>query len=146
MDRGEEYSLAERYRTRAEQLGRNVGVRGVAVREVAAGQGAQRVAKEGELLLAERAPGPLILMDEAGRSMGSEAFAALLQRWLDAGLSNVSFAVGGADGHGAAISAAAERSMSLGPMTLPHMLARIVLLEQIYRAITICAGHPYHRS
>ncbi len=146
MDRGEEYGLAERYRTRAEQLGRTIGVRRVSVREVVAPPGRQQMSKEGELLLAESPPGALVVMDERGDGLKSQAFAALVQRWLDDGLSNVSFALGGADGHGERIKRSADRILSLGPLTLPHMLARVILLEQIYRSITICAGHPYHRS
>ncbi|MEM6848715.1 MAG: 23S rRNA (pseudouridine(1915)-N(3))-methyltransferase RlmH [Pseudomonadota bacterium] len=146
LDRGEEYGLAERYRKRAEQLGRTIGVRGVSVREVMAPAGRQQVSKEGELLLAECPSGALVVMDERGDGLKSKAFAELVQRWLDEGLPNVSFALGGADGHGERIKGSADRILSLGPLTLPHMLARVILLEQIYRAITICAGHPYHRS
>ena len=58
----------------------------------------------------------------------------------------IAFLIGGADGHGEAVSAQAPLKMSLGPMTLPHGLARIVLAEQLYRAATILAGHPYHRA
>ncbi|MEL7090050.1 MAG: 23S rRNA (pseudouridine(1915)-N(3))-methyltransferase RlmH, partial [Planctomycetota bacterium] len=76
----------------------------------------------------------------------SPAFASLIQRQLDAGTSRLIFAIGGPDGHGPAIRTAAQRTLSLSKMTLPHGLARIVLSEQIYRAITILSGHPYHRS
>ena len=73
-----------------------------------------------------------------------EAFAALLAKLRDGGTEGVAFLIGGADGLPA--GARTEKAISLGPMTLPHGLARIVLAEQIYRAATILAGHPYHRA
>lgn len=136
----------ERYRSRGEALGRSIGLRAITVREVPDAQGPQRVAKEGDALLAVRLKGPLILLDGTGDRLTSPQFAALIQQWLDGGVADVSFAIGGADGHGDTIRSAADRTISLGAMTLPHLLARVILLEQLYRAVTICAGHPYHRS
>ena len=78
--------------------------------------------------------------------MSSEAFARLLAKFRDGGHQGVAFMVGGADGLGKDALAKAAKRVSLGPMTLPHGLARIVLAEQIYRAATILAGHPYHRA
>ncbi len=101
---------------------------------------------------------PLVVrLDERGKAMGSEAFAAWLGRERDAGRQLVIFAVGPADGwaqsteHRAPSSGKAGRSgdavlLSLGPMTMAHELARVVICEQVYRALTIMKGHPYHRS
>lgn len=87
----------------------------------------------------------VVALDEPGESPDSLAFAKLLERWL--GLSKpVCFLIGGADGLGPAAVSRAEFLLSLGPMTWPHMLARVMLAEQIYRARSIAIGHPYHRA
>jgi 23S rRNA (pseudouridine1915-N3)-methyltransferase len=91
-----------------------------------------------------RTPTNLILLDSAGRQFSSEQFAARLGTLRDGGAQQILFAVGPADGWSAAARAAAQLLLSLGPMTLPHELARVVLAEQLYRACTILAGHPYH--
>jgi len=78
--------------------------------------------------------------------MSSEAFARWIAEERDAGTKALGFLIGGPDGHGDAALSAAKLKLSLGPMTLPHGLARIVLAEQLYRAATILAGHPYHRA
>lgn len=91
------------------------------------------------------APG-LVLLDEQGRKMGSEAFAGWLGRERDAGRQLIIFAVGPAAGWTAARKASGDLLLSLGPMTLPHELARVVICEQVYRALTILKGHPYHRA
>jgi len=88
----------------------------------------------------------LVSLDETGAAMTSAAFASMLGDHQEDGISELVFAIGGADGHGQAITAASSKSLSLGSMTLPHGLARIILVEQIYRAITINSGHPYHRA
>jgi 23S rRNA (pseudouridine1915-N3)-methyltransferase len=87
---------------------------------------------------------PLIVMDETGKDESSEAFATRLQGWANQG--GAVFLLGGADGHLAATRARADHLMSLGRKTWPHMLARILLLEQIYRARQIWDNHPYHRG
>jgi 23S rRNA (pseudouridine1915-N3)-methyltransferase len=86
----------------------------------------------------------LVLMDSRGKEFSSEAFAGFLQNYLDRNPLPLVFAIGGADGFEASVKANAEHVISLGKMTLPHEFARIVLLEQIYRAFTIMKGHPYH--
>ncbi|MGC2617627.1 MAG: 23S rRNA (pseudouridine(1915)-N(3))-methyltransferase RlmH [Acidobacteriaceae bacterium] len=92
----------------------------------------------------------VVLMDERGRQMGSEAFAAWLGRAFDGGLQLIIFAIGPADGWAKQEPRAGDHhaamKLSLGPMTMPHELARVVLCEQVYRALTILKGHPYHRS
>ena len=78
--------------------------------------------------------------------MTSEDFAAWLRHRRDGGVGTLAFLLGGADGHGPDVLAATALTLSLGPLTLPHGLARVVLAEQLYRAATILAGHPYHRA
>jgi 23S rRNA (pseudouridine1915-N3)-methyltransferase len=86
----------------------------------------------------------LILLDSRGKQLTSEEFAAHLGRLRDAGTQSLVLAIGPADGWSAAARARAALILSLGAITLPHSLARAVLAEQIYRALTILAGHPYH--
>jgi 23S rRNA (pseudouridine1915-N3)-methyltransferase len=91
-------------------------------------------------------PHRTVLLDERGKAMASEDFAALLGRWRDDGVRETRFMIGAADGHSDAERASADLLLAFGPATWPHMLARAMLLEQLYRATTILAGHPYHRS
>ena len=83
---------------------------------------------------------------QAGRNEVNEDFAALLGRWRDEGVRETRFMIGAADGHSDAERAAADLLLAFGPATWPHMLARAMLMEQLYRATTILAGHPYHRA
>ena len=91
-------------------------------------------------------PGRLVVLDERGRDLGSEDFAALLERWRDEGVREVRFLIGAADGHDAALRAQADVLLAFGAATWPHLLARAMLVEQLYRATAILAGHPYHRG
>jgi 23S rRNA (pseudouridine1915-N3)-methyltransferase len=147
---GPERVLFERYCDRLEASGRSLGLGPVRLFEVPEGRAparAVRVADEAERLLAKVSDTDVkVALDEHGKSPTSEAFAAFLRERRDAGAGALAFLIGGPDGHGPAALSAASLRMSLGPMTLPHGLARIVLIEQIYRAATILAGHPYHRA
>jgi 23S rRNA (pseudouridine1915-N3)-methyltransferase len=108
---------------------------------------AQLKHREGELLLgALPSRIPLIALDEGGSAWSSRALADRIAAWRDRGLAELAFAIGGADGLDAAVLGRAEAVLSLGPMTWPHMLVRGMLLEQLYRAQQILAGHPYHRD
>jgi 23S rRNA (pseudouridine1915-N3)-methyltransferase len=96
-------------------------------------------------------PAPLtpareILLDERGKSLTSEEFASLLGRWRDDGVREARFVIGAADGHGDEARAQADLLLCFGAMTWPHLMARAMLAEQLYRATSILAGHPYHRS
>lgn len=93
---------------------------------------------------AGRMPAVAVLLDSRGRAMSSEAFAAWLGSRRDQGAQHLVFAVGPASGWSEQTRARAQLLLSLGPMTMAHALARVVLAEQIYRAFTILAGHPYH--
>lgn len=87
-----------------------------------------------------------VLLDERGRQLSSEEFAAILGRWRDDGVREARFLIGAADGHGDATRAQADLLIAFGAMTWPHMLARAMLAEQLWRATSILAGHPYHRG
>ena len=108
---------------------------------------AELVRREGELLL-DAAPvkAVLVALDRRGKVLDSEAFAKRLERWRDEGVPDLAFLIGGADGHGAALLQKAALVVSFGAMTWPHLLARAMLAEQIYRAQQLLAGHPYHRA
>jgi 23S rRNA (pseudouridine1915-N3)-methyltransferase len=88
----------------------------------------------------------LICLDREGDELGSAEFAGAIGKFRDAGAPGLAFLVGGAEGLAPEVLARADLKLSLGQMTLPHGLARIVLAEQLYRAATILAGHPYHRA
>lgn len=87
-----------------------------------------------------------VLLDERGRQLTSEEFAALLGRWRDDGVREARFLIGAADGHGDSARGNADLLIAFGGMTWPHMMARAMLMEQLWRATSIIAGHPYHRS
>lgn len=93
-----------------------------------------------------QAPSRTVLLDERGRQLSSQAFAALLGRWREEGVREARFVLGAADGHAAEERAEADLLLAFGEATWPHLLARAMLLEQLYRATTILAGHPYHRA
>lgn len=104
-------------------------------------------AREAELLLAHLPKGAVLCaLDGQGKAETSAGFAALLAKWQDRGVADLAFAIGGADGLGKALLTQAERTLSLGSLTWPHMLVRGMLAEQLYRAQQILAGHPYHRE
>ncbi|MDI9408186.1 MAG: 23S rRNA (pseudouridine(1915)-N(3))-methyltransferase RlmH [Candidatus Pacebacteria bacterium] len=107
----------------------------------------RRAAKANELLLAAL-PNQTILvaLDEGGESLSSLELARRLQAWREQGRAGVCFIQGGADGLSPEILQRAELVLSFGRMTLPHMMARLVLVEQLYRAQSINGGHPYHRE
>jgi 23S rRNA (pseudouridine1915-N3)-methyltransferase len=103
--------------------------------------------REAALLLDAAPPGAtLVALDMRGKALASEAFAERLAQWQARGAGDVAFLIGGADGLAEAVRRKAELVLSLGPMTWPHLLARGMLLEQLYRAQQIMAGHPYHRG
>jgi len=103
--------------------------------------------REAELILAARPTGArLVALDQTGAVWSSRDFADRLAAWRDGGAAALAFAIGGAEGLGPAVVDGADAVLSLGPMTWPHFLVRGMLLEQLYRAQQIHAGHPYHRD
>jgi 23S rRNA (pseudouridine1915-N3)-methyltransferase len=91
-------------------------------------------------------PARTVLLDERGKPLSSEDFAGLLGRWRDDGVREARFLIGAADGHGERARGTADLLLGFGAMTWPHLLARAMLAEQLWRATSILAGHPYHRS
>ena len=122
----------------------------VTLREVESKRGlpsAQNRAEEGRLLLeaiGERAT--VVALDEHGAEWSSADFARRVGAWRDDGVGELAFAIGGADGHAPELLKRAAATVAFGRMTWPHRLARVMLVEQIYRAQQIIAGHPYHRE
>jgi 23S rRNA (pseudouridine1915-N3)-methyltransferase len=122
----------------------------LAVREITVRGGLpapQLKAREAEKLLAAVPEGAVIVaLDEGGTALTSEAFARRLEEWRDRGAKDLAILIGGSHGLDATVRERADLVLSLGPMTWPHLLARALLAEQLYRAQTILAGHPYHRA
>ncbi len=147
---GPERDLLDRYAKRIVQVGRALALAPFDIIEAPEGRGANAdVRREDEasrLLKIVSGIDLVLALDESGRSMTSASFAAFLAKQRDGGAAGMAFLIGGPDGQGHAASDQAAFKLSLGPMTMPHGLARIVLAEQIYRATTILAGHPYHRA
>jgi 23S rRNA (pseudouridine1915-N3)-methyltransferase len=145
---GAEQRLVERYVERLSSRASGVGPLGV--KEIIEGKQASATARradEAERLLRAVADADVrIALDGTGKMLSSQAFAKVLGEKRDGGTPMVAFLIGGPDGHGTAVLEAAHLKLSLGPMTLAHGLARVVLSEQIYRAATILSGHPYHRA
>ena len=103
--------------------------------------------REGALLLSAVPDGSkIVALDEKGKSLTSVGFSDYISKCRNEGVSTLCFLIGGADGHSSEVLERADLKLSLGAMTLPHFLARVVLAEQIYRAKTILDGHPYHRA
>jgi 23S rRNA (pseudouridine1915-N3)-methyltransferase len=120
-------------------------IREVEVRRPVSGD--ERKAREGELISRELAKGAFtVALDERGKSYDSAGFAKQFATWRERSGDNLAFIIGGADGLAAAVLEKAAARLALGTMTWPHMLARAMLLEQLYRAHTILTGHPYHRA
>jgi 23S rRNA (pseudouridine1915-N3)-methyltransferase len=147
---GPERELCDRYLKRARKAGGPLGFRAFTMKEVAesrATRGDVRMAQEADTLVA-LAPrgGRIVCLDEAGDLVGSEEFARVLGRDVDAAIPHTIFVIGGPDGLGEKVSRLADRRISFGRMTWPHQFVRILLAEQLYRAMAILSGHPYHRA
>lgn len=145
-----EGSLSDDYCNRARAMGKRLGFSSVTVEEVGVSklrEARARIAEEGERLAA-RIPDAahVILLDAKGKGMTSDGFAEMLGAMRDAGARDLVFLIGGPDGLSPPASVKAGRSLAFGPQTWPHLLVRAMLAEQIYRALTILAGHPYHRA
>ena len=150
LKQGPERDLAERYRKRAADAGRGVGLRGVEIieiRESKAREMEKRVIEESIALANVLPEGAVsIVLDERGESLDSLDLTKRITGWRDGGRPAAAFMIGGADGLGAALRDGADLRLAFGAATWPHQLVRIMLLEQIYRAATLLAGHPYHRG
>lgn len=142
---GPERVLADDYYDRLNKTGRPLGLGPVAEHEVEDKRNLGMAAEAELLARAVPAGAVLVTLDERGRVITSPEFAAMLAKWRDGGRQDVAFVIGGADGIDPGLRAKAEASVSFGAMVWPHMLVRVMLAEQLYRAATILAGLPYHR-
>ena len=139
---GPERRLVDDYLARATKTAKTLGYRSVAEIEVEAGGGARA---EGERLLAKSGENLLIRLDERGEAWTSAELSKRLARWRDQG-ETIDFVIGGADGTSPEVADKARATLGFGPQTWPHRLVRVMLAEQIYRALSIEAGSPYHRE
>jgi len=144
LGRTAEAGLCQDYAARATAAGRSLALGPVQIEEVEGRKSG--AASEGEALLAAAEGAYLIICDEGGAAMTSKAFAAMIEMLRDQGERRLAFAIGGADGLAPAVKACARRAIAFGPQTWPHALARVMLAEQIYRAVSILSGSPYHRE
>ena len=145
LGRGPEAELARAYAERATAAGRALGLGPVEILEVESRKPG-REAEGAALLGALPAGAHLIACDERGKAWPSRGFAERLATLRDRGVRDVAFVVGGADGLSAEVRDAAAEQLAFGPQTWPHALVRVMLAEQVYRAVTIMAGSPYHRD
>ena len=144
MKSGPERELADEYIKRARPVARGLGFRGIEEVEVASGGGLDA---EAERLLEKIPAGARVLrLDEFGPAMGSTDFAGKLATWRDQGTPDLVFLIGGAEGYGDAVRKSAPDTLAFGPQTWPHRFVRAMLAEQVYRAMSILAGTPYHKA
>lgn len=146
---GPEYGLCLDYLSRSQKLGKMLGFNGLSLTEVEARvpQNADPKPYEAQKLLEPIDPSShLIICDEHGLNLSSRAFSQSLAELRDGGVKKLDFVIGGADGLDQSVKIRAQSALAFGAQTWPHMLVRVMLLEQIYRAMTLMSGHPYHRD
>ncbi len=147
---GPEAELYARYQDRITKSGAALHLSGPELFELPESRLAevkQRKTEEATKLLQRCEPGArIIALDERGKDLTSVEFANLIRDEQGSGAKELAFAIGGPDGHGQAMLDASFRKIRFGSMTWPHQIARVMLVEQIYRSITILSGHPYHRE
>ena len=145
-----EQTLCELHWERAAQLGAKLGFSrlDLAIIDTSRATSAAARLEDEARKLGSRIPSPAhrIALDEAGRSLTSEAFAKHLAVLRDRGVRDLVFLIGGPDGLAPGLREGADERLAFGPQTWPHLLVRALLAEQIYRAFTILSGHPYHRA
>lgn len=150
LKQGPERELAAEYRKRAEQVGRAFGLRNIEIVEIRESKAAdvERRRVEESIAIANVIPerAVVVILDQRGKSLDSAALAGALREWRAEDRTAVCFIIGGADGLAASLQAKAKLKLAFGAATWPHQLVRVMLLEQLYRAGTILAGHPYHRG
>ncbi|TVR06109.1 MAG: 23S rRNA (pseudouridine(1915)-N(3))-methyltransferase RlmH [Salinarimonadaceae bacterium] len=146
---GPERELVERYRERVSASGRALGLTGLDIAEIPESRARReedRRAEEAQAILARAGDTPLALFDERGERPTSAEFAGMIARERDSGLPGLAFVIGGPDGLDQSLRARAKAVISFGSLTMPHQIVRALVAEQIYRALTIMSGHPYHRA
>ena len=142
---GPERDLINDYTTRFDRTGRPLGLGPLTEHEVEDRKGGGMTAEADLLARAVPTGALLAVLDERGRVISSPQFADHLANWRDDGQQDVAFVIGGADGIATALSDRADFALSFGHMVWPHLLVRVMLAEQLYRAATILGGGPYHR-
>jgi 23S rRNA (pseudouridine1915-N3)-methyltransferase len=147
---GPERELCLRYAERFRAIGRGLGLDGPRLSEISESPARREDDRKVEEFAGLDAAIPAgfrrVIFDEKGNPADSAAFAAFLERYRMDGAPGIAFVIGGPDGLNAEIAARADLMISFGRMTMPHQLVRVLVLEQLYRAATILAGHPYHRA
>ena len=147
---GPERDLVARYAERIAATGKAVGLSGLTLKETDESRARRPEDRKAEEARALRALIPegarIVALDERGRSLTSEKFAAEIGALRDAGQRDLCFVIGGADGLDESVRSEAALVFSFGAATLPHQIVRALVAEQIYRAISILSGHPYHRA
>lgn len=150
LKQGPERDLAERYRKRAADTGRKLGLRDFDVVEVreSRAESAERRMLEESIAIANVIPerAVTVILDERGENLSSASLAGHLQEWRLETRPAAVFIIGAADGLAPTLRDKANLALAFGAATWPHQLVRIMLFEQLYRAVTILSGHPYHRS
>ncbi len=141
-----ERALIRDYQTRFDRTARSLGMGPLAEHEVEPRRGSGPAAEADALSRALPNGAATVALDERGRTLSSTDLADRLASFRDAGRADLAFLVGGADGLLGELRDSAELVLSFGPMVWPHMLARVMLFEQLYRAATILSGGPYHRA
>jgi 23S rRNA (pseudouridine1915-N3)-methyltransferase len=147
---GPEQDLFSRYLTRSRKIGLQLGFSAILLQEFPESRNpsaSRRKQQEAELLFSTAGKGGVIVaFDENGKDLSSPQFSRYLGNELDCGTKELVLALGGPDGLDSELLARAKSTLRFGRMTWPHQLARILLAEQLYRAMTILSGHPYHRQ
>lgn len=143
---GPERTLIDDYLTRFDRTGRGLGLGPAQVIEVEDKKGGGMAAEAALLTRAVPDGARIVALDERGKTFSSPQFADTLAGWRDAGQGDIAFVIGGADGLDPSLRAKALATVSFGAMVWPHMLARVMLSEQLYRAASILSGAPYHRA
>lgn len=139
-------ALADDYLQRFDRTGRALGLGPLVEHEVEDRRGGGTAAEAARLARTIPAGAVVAALDERGQMPDSPGLARMLAGWRDGGRQDAAFVIGGADGLDPALRAGADVTLSLGPMVWPHLLVRVMLAEQLYRAATILAGLPYHRA
>jgi len=150
MKTGPERELISRYQKRFIATGKGLGFSGLEIKEFAESRASSTIQRKGDEAARLNAAIPdgafVIALDEHGKSVSSPLFAKKLQQVQNDGFRTIAMLIGGADGHGDEVLQRANLTLSFGRMTWPHQFARILLVEQLYRAMTILSAHPYHRE
>jgi 23S rRNA (pseudouridine1915-N3)-methyltransferase len=146
---GPERELVDRYAKRIEGMGRSLGIAGpdlVELPESRARRDDDRRTEEAAAILERAGSSALVVFDERGKSPTTEAFAERVRAWRDEGRGGLTCVIGGPDGLDPKVRQRADWVISFGGLTMPHQIVRALVAEQLYRVLTILAGHPYHRA